>query len=169
MSEGVNAPVEILNQDEKWNCKNLKFLTDFMEETGLTVATLAESIGLTRQSIYHWLQIDEVKISLIYKLFEANGYKITFDYVKGRSQEGINSYVDMAVEREPGEKNLSFLASALKRYKLRREPLSEKLGIGKTTIYYWLCHDEIFISYIFKIAEIAGLRVVIRITPIENK
>jgi hypothetical protein len=39
------------------------------------------------------------------------------------------------------------------------------MGIGNTTIYYWLSHDDVFISYIYKLAELAGLKVTIRITP----
>ena len=62
-------------------------------------------------------------------------------------------------------KRLEFLASALKRYNIYREDISPKMGIGNTTIYYWLSHDDVFISYIYKLAELAGLIVTIRITP----
>ena len=62
-------------------------------------------------------------------------------------------------------KRLEFLASALKRYNIYREDISPKMGIGNTTIYYWLSHDDVFISYIYKLAEVAGLKVAIKITP----
>lgn len=62
-------------------------------------------------------------------------------------------------------KNLEFLASALKRYNINREEIQPKMGLGRTTIYYWLSHDDVFISYIYQLAEIAGLKVSIKITP----
>ena len=42
------------------------------------------------------------------------------------------------------------------------------MGIGNTTIYYWLSHDDVFISYIYQLAEVAGLKVSIKITPDKN-
>ena len=75
-------------QDGKWNLTHLKFLTDFMEETGLTIANIAELVGLSRQAVYYWFKKDEVRLSLIYKLFEAYNYNIEFDFIRDRSTEG---------------------------------------------------------------------------------
>ena len=157
-------------QDGQWNLVHLKFLTDFMEETGLTTASVAELVGISRQAVYYWFKKDNVRISMIYKLFEAYGYKIEFDLIKDRPTEGEPAKVEMEVEREKKTgKKLEFLASALKRYNIYREDISPKMGIGNTTIYYWLSHDDVFISYIYQLAEVAGLRVSIKITPNKNK
>ena len=153
-------------QDGQWNLVHLKFLTDFMEETGLTTASVAELLGISRQAVYYWFKKDDVKISVIYKLFEVYGYKIEFDLIKERNSEGEPAKVEMQVQRKQKTgKRLEFLASALKRYNIYREDISPKMGIGNTTIYYWLSHDDVFISYIYKLAELAGLKVTIRITP----
>ena len=145
---------------------HLKFLTDFMEETGLTTASIAELVGISRQAVYYWFKKDDVKISMIYNLFEAYGYKIEFDLIKERAADGEPARVEMAVERKQTTgKRLEFLASALKRYNIYREDISPKMGIGNTTIYYWLSHDDVFISYIYQLAEVAGLRLSIKITP----
>ena len=73
----------------------------------------------------------------------------------------------MEVERQkmPGGKRLEFLASALKRYNIAREDVQPKMNVGTTTIYYWLSHDDVFISYMYKFAEVTGLRFAIKITP----
>ena len=156
-------------QDGQWNLVHLKFLTDFMEETGLTTASVAELVGISRQAVYYWFKKDNVRISMIYKLFEAYGYKIEFDLIKVRPTEGEPARVEMEVERESKTgKRLEFLASALKRYNIYREEISPKMGIGITTIYYWLSHDDVFISYIYQLAEVAGLKVSIKITPNKN-
>ena len=156
-------------QDGQWNLVHLKFMTDFMEETGLTTASVAELVGISRQAVYYWFKKDNVRISMIYKLFEAYGYKIEFDLIKERPTEGEPARVEMEVERESKTgKRLEFLASALKRYNIYREEISPKMGIGTTTIYYWLSHDAVFISYIYQLAEMAGLKVSIKITPNKN-
>ena len=126
-------------QDGQWNLVHLKFLTDFMEETGLTTASVAELVGISRQAVYYWFKKDNVRISMIYKLFEAYGYKIEFDLIKERPTEGEPARVEMEVERESKtDKRLEFLASALKRYN------------------------------IYQLAEVAGLKVSIKITPNKN-
>ena len=60
-------------QNGNWNVKNLKFLVDFMDATGMTTTDVANKIGLSsRQSVYHWLVTDDVKFSNIIKLFLRN-------------------------------------------------------------------------------------------------
>ena len=95
--------------------ETIKFLTDFMEETGLTIANIAELVGLSRQAVYYWFKKDEVRLSLIYKLFEAYNYNIEFDFIRDRSTEGESAKVEMEVESQklPGGKRQEFLASAL--------------------------------------------------------
>ena len=54
MRTKASNPEESNYQDGKWNLTHLKFLTDFMEETGLTTATVAELVGISRQAVYYW-------------------------------------------------------------------------------------------------------------------
>ena len=63
----------------------------------------------------------------------------------------------------PTEKRLAFLERAIA--EAGRGEIQKQLGIGNTTIYYWLSHDDIFISYIFRIAEIIGKKVKVTISP----
>ncbi len=167
MRTKASNPEESNYQDGKWNLTHLKFLTDFMEETGLTTATVAELVGISRQAVYYWFKRDDVRLSMIYKLFEAYNYRIEFDFIKERSTEGEAAKVEMEVEREPetSGKRLAFLASALKRYSIYREEVQPKMNVGTTTIYYWLSHDDVFISYMYKFAEVTGLKFSIKITP----
>ena len=92
------------------------------------------------------------------------------NFIKERSSEGEPARVEMEVERPklPGDKKLEFLASALKRYNISREDVQPKMNIGTTTIYYWLSHDDVFISYMYKFAEVTGLKFAIKITPNKN-
>ena len=99
MRKETNNP-ESNYQDGQWNRVHLKFLIDFMEETGLTTASVAELVGISRQAVYYWFKKDNVRISMIYKLFEACGYKIEFDLIKARPTEEGPAMVEMKVERE---------------------------------------------------------------------
>ena len=68
-------------QNGNWNVKNLRFLVDFMDATGMTTTDVANKIGLSsRQSVYHWLVTDDVKFSNIIKFFDACGYDIRFSF-----------------------------------------------------------------------------------------
>lgn len=148
---------------------NLKFLVDFMDEMGLTTTSVAEKVGLSRQSVFYWLDKDEAKLSAVDNVFKAFGYKLTFDFEKIRTEGTASITMNVRKEEEVSDgRLLSFLDNALNRYRIDRASVCEAIGIGKTTIYYWLTHDDIFVSYIFKIADAAGLKVKICINPIER-
>ena len=158
MAQTTDAPVRkrTLPRD-KYELKNLKFLGDFMTAMGLTTTTAGEKIGLTQVSVYYWLKKDDARLSVVNKLIEACGYKLIIDYV---STEADPFEPEIYIEPKH-DKLLTFLAVALQ--KEDKEKIANELGLGYTTVYYWLTHDDIFISYIFKIAELIGKRVKITI------
>jgi len=142
-------------QRDKYDLKNLKFLGDFMTAVGLNTTTAGEKIGISQVSIYYWLKKDDAKLSAIEKLINACGYKLSMELVDP-DQEII-----MEINRT---KRLSFLAEALSdQDKLK---VSHELGIGLTGIYYWLSHDDVFVSYIYRIADIIGKKVKVTIRPL---
>lgn len=163
MPKGESKAVKNSYQKGRWNVNYLKFLTDFMDEVGLSTTTAAKKVGLSRQSVYYWLTKDDAKISSIYKFFDACGYNIYFDLEKARTVGTAD--VSIEVKRERGEKNLSFLDDGLNRYKVNRTELLKELQLSATTLCYWMNADDIFISYIYKIAEKCGLTVKITIRP----
>ena len=59
-------------------------------------------------------------------------------------------------------RRLAFLEKAL--VGADKAKLCEQLGISPSTIYYWLSHDDMYISYIFKVAQAIGKKVRISIT-----
>lgn len=141
----------------KYPLKNLKFLGDFMTTLRLTTTTAAEKAGLTQVTVYYWLKKDDAHLSSVENLINAWGYRLSFELV---SPDDEISIVNIEL---PDEKRLAFLERAM--VGVDRMELQKKLGIGTTTIYYWLTHDDIFISYIFQIAEALGKKVKINIRP----
>lgn len=142
----------------KYPLKNLKFLGDFMTALRLTTTTAAEKAGLTQVTVYYWLKKDDAHLSSVERLINAWGYKLSFELVSPGEEDSIVN-IELA-----SEKRLSFLERAMAN--VDRAELQKRLGIGTTTIYYWLTHDDIFISYIFQIAEAMGKKVKVNIRPL---
>jgi len=146
-------------QKDKYELRNLKFLGEFMGALGLTTTKAAEKVGLTQVSVYYWLKKDDAKISVINKLIDACGFKLIIDLIPLDVPE---SDTEIVIEL-PRERRLSFLADALS--DVDKDEVARKIEVGSSTIYYWLEHDDIFVSYIYKIAEAIGRKVKVTIRP----
>ena len=144
----------------KYELKNLRFLGEFMAATGLTTSSAGEKIGISQVSIYYWLKKDDAKLSAVMNLIEACGYRMTISIVS----EDLESD-NFSIELKPTEsgKRLAFLADALK--DVDKEEVAKKIEMGYSTVYYWLEHDDINISYIYRIADAIGRKVKITIRP----
>ena len=147
-------------QKDKYELHNLKFLGEFMTALGLTTTTAAEKIGISQVSVYYWLKKDDAKLSAVDRLIDACGYKLLIDLVPAQEQTDPDTQILIEL---PRPKKLSFLSDLLSRDD--KEMVAEKLGIGFSTVYYWLEHDDIFISYIYKIADVLDRKVKITIRP----
>lgn len=150
-------------QPEKYDLHNLRFLGEFMTKMGLTTTKLAEKAGLSQVSIYYWLKKDDAHLSSVEHVLNAWGYNLRLDLVPVADE---NEKVLIHIFDSSDDRRLSFLERALEG--VSREELRKKLGIGKTTIYYWLSHDDISISYITKIAEFLDKQVYIYISPMKG-
>ena len=144
-------------QKDKYDLHNLKFLGDFMTTLGLTTTSAGEKIGLTQVSIYYWLKKDDARLSMVNKLIDACGYKLIIELV----EPVVNPADTEIIIEAPRDRLLSVLSEALSDQD--KEAVAKQLGLGQTTIYYWFSHDDIFISYVYKIAEIIGKKVKITI------
>lgn len=151
----------------QWELKYLQFVNSFILQSGMSMGEAAEKAGITRQTIYHWFDLDDAKISSVIKFIKGCGYKVEFSLKPANDKVGdalvtINA---KSFQETVGDKCLSFLDEALDRYGIQRKEAAERLGLGYTALYYWFKHDDVFISYIYKIAEQNGLKLVIKIDP----
>ena len=101
--------------------------------------------------------VDDAHYSSVERLINVWGYKLKMELVSPEDQETSIVVID-----KPDERRLAFLERAIA--EAGRGEIQKQLGIGNTTIYYWLTHDDIFISYIFRIAEIIGKKVKVTIS-----
>ena len=159
-------------QNGNWNVNNLKFLVDFMDATGMTTTDVANKIGLSsRQSVYHWLATDDVKFSNIIKFFDACGYDIRFSFVSKLRKKVSDTEVSIILhdndkdESKYANRRLGFFQKAMDSNGVSSAAFSEYLSIDKTTIFYWFKQDDCAISYLYRFAEYAKLKLKIEIRP----
>ena len=150
-------------KDGQWQVVRLRFLVDFLKASGLATGQVAELMGITRQSVYHWLAKDDMKLSTVYSLFERAGYRIDFSYESEDRVDDANVVVSMQVLPPVGGARLFFLKRLLQEMNISNEELAVRLGVGRATVYHWFKADDCMVSSLHSIAATTGRRLQITI------
>lgn len=158
----AKVPQKRVPNKANYELNNLKFLGDFMSAKGITTTEAGEKVGKSQVSIYYWLKHDDARLSAVEELINAYGFSLYIDFVDDRKSDNRD---DIIITMDY-EKRLSFLSVALN--SVNKDELAAFLDISPSTIYYWLYHDDIQISYIYKIAEFLGRKVKILIRPVNS-
>ena len=147
--------------------KNLKFLVALLASTGMTKVDLAKMMGKSPQNIFTYFQRDDMKLSFAQEIADKMGYALSFRLESENQPTGnVSIEVEDLVKATPGAqlsvKRMSFLRLAMSIYNMDRKSIAEKLDLAPAAVTRWFAVDDIYISYIFKIAELYGLKVNIR-------
>lgn len=165
MPKGVTNAARDSYEGGKWNVNYLRFFADFMDELNVPMSAIADAAKLSRQTIYYWLKKDDAKLSSLLTVFDAFNYDLIIDLAKDRPQGAAD--VDIYVRKDRGGKRLGFLKDTLKRYHISQKQLMADMGLSHATMTVWFKADDIFMSYIYRIAEQCGFSVKITICPKE--
>ena len=143
----------------------LQFLLSVMDRKGISKLALARLMGVSPQNIFTYFKRDDMKLSYAQEIFRRLGYGLSF-----RLESEVNPPKDVFIEIEDlvgkdGLNRLAFLRMAMGRFGIQRKKLAEELGLNYTGVNRWFAVDDIAISYIFKIAELYGLKVIIKAVP----
>ena len=65
-----------------FQCRNLKFMTEFMKLNNISTPDIADRIGISRQSVHHMLSVDDMRLSMAERIISAFGYTLDIDLVK---------------------------------------------------------------------------------------
>jgi len=150
------------------NGKRLQFLLSFMESNGIGKNDLARTMGVSAQNIFTYFKRDSMKLSYAQEIFSRYGYTLSFALEK-EQQSTDAVIIDIQPLVSPGGlKRLAFLRVAFALYGINRKTLAEALDLNLAGVNRWFHVDDIAIAYIFKIAELYGLKVRITATP-KNK
>ena len=142
--------------------KKLQFLLTLMESKGVGKHELARMMGVSPQNIFTYLKRDDMKLSYAQEVANKLGYDLSIRLEKpGDANKNIIVDVEGLVGKD-GLARLAFLRMAMSQYGIERKDMAEKLGLNYTGVNRWFKVDDIAISYIYKIAELYGLKVRIK-------
>lgn len=148
----------------------LRFIAEFMNRTGNTTTTIAQQMGYkSRQTVFYWLDKDDMKMSKCYELFDACGYKISFTMIP-KNEVKIDCTAEvimMTADRSlPGDRRLSFMARAISQSGMTQEAVAKAIGMRRTAIQHWLNEvDDCLVSQVYETADAIGMKVKINIEP----
>lgn len=144
--------------------KKLQFLLSLMESKGVGKHELARMMGVTPQNVFTYFKRDDMKLSYAQEVAEKLGYDLSIR-LESENAPQRNVIVDIeGLVGKDGLQRLAFLRIAMSQYGIERKALAEQLELNYTGVNRWFKVDDIAISYIYKIAELYGLKVKIRAT-----
>ena len=146
---------------------NLKFLVALLANVGMTKVDLAKMMGRSPQNIFTYFQRDDMKLSYAQEIADKMGYTLSFRLEsENQPTDNVSIEVQDLIKATPGAqlsvKRMSFLRLAMSVYNMDRKTIAEKLDLAPAAVTRWFAVDDIYVSYIYKIAELYGLKVNIR-------
>lgn len=138
----------------------LDFVSQFMAASGLTVPDLAKAAGVTRQSMHHYMVIDDMKLSVAERMVESLGHWLFLGFVPEDCSGDVAFDYDRYLEdyRQGAGNRLFFLVAEMRRRGLSREDLAGMVGISIGAVNYFFRNDDIYFSRLMDIAGALGLR-----------
>lgn len=149
--------------------KRLQFLLSLMELRGVSKHELARMIGVSPQNIFTYFKRDDMKLSYAQEMASRLGYDLSYRLEKeGTESRDVVLDIEGLVGKD-GLQRLAFLRVAMSQYGIERKKLAEQLELNYTGVNRWFKVDDIAISYLYKIADLYGLKVKIKATLKRNK
>ena len=149
--------------------KRLQFLLSLMELRGVSKHELARMMGVSPQNIFTYFKRDDMKLSYAQEMASRLGYDLSYRLEKeGTESRDVVLDIEGLVGKD-GLQRLAFLRVAMSQYGIERKKLAEQLGLNYVGVNRWFKVDDIAISYLYKIADLYGLKVKIKATLKRNK
>lgn len=150
----------------RYGTKNLRFITDLLDALGHTphsYANLTDNPSSTSTSLRIFLHRDDIKVSKAKTIVDTLGYMLIirlYDRLPEIAASPDRNYVvkipkeiDQATQGNSKYPNLGFLDDYMKRHKLSRRGLAEKLQLSPGAVFTWFKQDDIAVSYLNKIKD----------------
>ena len=141
--------------------KRLQFILSLMEMKGVGKHELARIMGVSPQNIFTYLKRDDMKLSYAQEIANRLGYDLSIRLESDQAPKNVMVEIEGLVGKD-GLSRLAFLRVAMSQYGIERKALAEQLGLNYTGLNRWFKVDDIAISYLYKIAELYGLKVKIK-------
>lgn len=141
--------------------KRLQFLLSLMEVRGVSKHELARIMGVSPQNIFTYFKRDDMKLSVAQEMASRLGYDLSYRLEKDGTVRDVVTDIEGLVGKD-GIQRLAFLRVAMSQYGIERKKLAEQLELNYTGVNRWFKVDDIALSYIYKIADLYGLKVKIK-------
>ena len=145
------------------NCvRKLQFLLNMMDSKGVGKYEMARMMGMSPQNLFTYFKRDDMRLSYAQEIASKLGYDLS---IRLEKEGGPTANVIIEIEGLVGKnglQRLAFLRIAMSQYDIQRKELAERLGLNYAGVNRWFKVDDIAISYIYDIAELYGLKVVIK-------
>ena len=149
--------------------KRLQFLLSLMEIRKVSKHELARIMGVSPQNIFTYFKRDDMKLSYAQEMASRLGYDLSYRLEKeGAESRDVVLDIEGLVGKD-GLQRLAFLRVAMSQYGIERKKLAEQLGLNYVGVNRWFKVDDIAISYLYKIADLYGLKVKIKATLKKDK
>ena len=132
-----------------------------MESKGVGKHELARIMGVSPQNIFTYFKRDDMKLSYAQEIANRLGYDLSIRLESDQAPKNVMVEIEGLVGKD-GLSRLAFLRVAMSQYGIERKALAEQLGLNYTGLNRWFKVDDIAISYLYKIAELYGLKVKIK-------
>lgn len=127
---------------------------------------LLEHLGMTTQGFCRWFSVDDIRWSLVVKIYDYLGYdvRMRFSYPEGTGpSEELASSVRFA---ETPAKKLGDMYAELKLNNVKFEEMGRRLQRTSQGVNHWFVEDDTMISNIYSMAEALGASVAF--VPVEK-
>lgn len=144
-----------------YGCRNLKFLLDLFDATGLTPHTFAQltaNPASTATALRLQLNKDDMKVSKARAIVDTVGYTLDIRFTdKSPERDEDPSYIvrlpSGIKKAENKYENLGFLMDFLKSHAVTQRGLADKIGMSPGAVFTWFKLDDIAISYLNRIKD----------------
>lgn len=151
----------------------LGFLSEFMRLIGECPADIARQTGLTRGVVSRWFDRDDVRLSYCYSYIESRGYELNITLKKDQDQVKQGNLSIQIEQKAPDPdsvdcRRLEFLQIAMAKNGITKKDIADRIDIKYNTVRHWFIVDDMYLSYVFTIANLYGFDVNISIKPKEE-
>ncbi len=136
-----------------------------MAAIGVSKPELAHLMCMTPQNIFAYFKRDDMRLSCAMQIVDRLGYELSFSLDRENPSSPLCVVEIELSQDQDNVGRLAFLRVAMKKYGITRKDLADRLGLNYAGVNRWFFIDDMAISYIFKIAELYGLKVKTIIKP----
>lgn len=161
---------------QRYQSKNLLFLTTLMDSMSMTVqqfAMLTDNPNSFGTNLRRYLKMDDMKISKAKEYVAILGYNLDINFKETfrtipptpetQAEQDYDIILPPELERTydaeaASLRNVGFLLTMMKLRRITKMQLAMDLDLSTGTVFEWFRNDDMYVSYLTKIQEMYGLR-----------